>query len=114
MATSHHQPMMRAEQEWTDHGTGAWDYTTNADALKAFWTEGIQRNGSWESIVTVGMRGKGDEALSTETNVALLATVVADQRQILQTLRPRDADAGRREETARISNTACICRAAGP
>ncbi len=30
MGTSHHEPMLRAQQEWKRHGTGEWDYSTNA------------------------------------------------------------------------------------
>ena len=31
MGTSHHEPMLRAQQEWKRHGKGPWDYQTNAD-----------------------------------------------------------------------------------
>ncbi len=27
MGTSHHEPMLRAQQEWKRHGTGPWDYS---------------------------------------------------------------------------------------
>ena len=57
MGTSHHEPMLRAQQEWKRHGTGAWDYSTNSQTLDKFWTEGIERNQNYESIVTLGMRG---------------------------------------------------------
>jgi hypothetical protein len=33
MGTSHHEPMLRAQQEWKRHGKGPWDYSTNADFL---------------------------------------------------------------------------------
>ena len=29
MGTSHHEPMIRAQQEWKKHGTGPWNYATN-------------------------------------------------------------------------------------
>ncbi|HEY0945227.1 MAG TPA: glycosyl hydrolase 115 family protein [Opitutaceae bacterium] len=83
MGTSHHEPMMRAHKEWRLHGRGAWNYGTNADVLREFWTAGIQRNRPYENIVTLGMRGDGDEPMSEEANVALLQRIVADQRAIL-------------------------------
>ena len=39
MGTSHHEPMLRAQQEWKRHGQGPWDYTKNAEVLRAFWAE---------------------------------------------------------------------------
>lgn len=83
MGTSHHEPMLRAQQEWKRHGTGPWDYSKNADVLRAFWDEGIQRNKDYESIITIGMRGDGDLPMSRESNVALLEKIVADQRKII-------------------------------
>jgi hypothetical protein len=83
LGTSHHEPMMRAHVEWKRYGQGAWNYATNAEALRAFWTEGIRRVGAYENLVTLGMRGDGDEPMSREANVALLERIVADQRDIL-------------------------------
>ncbi|MFL6208559.1 MAG: glycosyl hydrolase 115 family protein [Pyrinomonadaceae bacterium] len=83
MGTSHHEPMLRAQQEWKRYGRGAWDYATNGEVLRAFWTEGIRRNRGYESIVTLGMRGDGDLPMSAEANVALLERIVSDQRHIL-------------------------------
>src|SRR5579885_1602511 len=83
MGTSHHEPMLRAQQEWKRHGKGAWDYATNGDFLRQFWTEGVERNKNYESIITLGMRGDGDLPMSEERNVALLERIVADQRKIL-------------------------------
>jgi hypothetical protein len=83
MGTTHHEPMLRAQQEWKRHGTGPWDYSKNAAVLNDFWTNGIERNKSYESIVTLGMRGDGDLPMSESANVALLEQIVAQQRKIL-------------------------------
>ncbi len=87
MGTSHHEPMLRAQQEWKRHGKGPWNYATNPDVLRAFWDEGIQRNKAYESIVTLGMRGDGDMPMDAtggiEANKALLEKIVSDQRAIL-------------------------------
>ena len=83
MGTSHHEPMLRAQQEWKRHGQGPWDYRENAEALRDFWRRGIERNKSYESVITLGMRGDGDMPMSAAEDVALLERVVADQRAIL-------------------------------
>jgi Glycosyl hydrolase family 115/Gylcosyl hydrolase family 115 C-terminal domain/Glycosyl hydrolase family 67 N-terminus len=83
MGTSHHEPMLRAQQEWKRHGTGPWDYETNSAVLQDFWTKGIERNKQYESTITIGMRGDGDKAMSPSANIELLEKIVADQRKII-------------------------------
>ena len=80
MGTSHEEPMMRAEKEWTpEHG--AWDYTTNQKAIDEFWREGMERDKNYEEVVTLGMRGHGDTPMSATANTQLLEKIVADQRE---------------------------------
>ncbi|PWT81030.1 MAG: glycosyl hydrolase, partial [Acidobacteria bacterium] len=86
MGTSHHEPMLRAQQEWKRHGKGPWDYSVNSDVLRNFWDGGIQRNKNYESIVTIGMRGDGDLPMSEKSNIELLQRIVADQRKIIAEL----------------------------
>lgn len=93
MGTSHHEPMMRAQKEWhlksIPNSGGAWDYTSNAANLRAFWKGGIARMMSkgggqrYDSLVTVGMRGDGDEPMAESTASHVLEQVVADQRAII-------------------------------
>lgn len=94
MGTSHHEPMMRAQAEWhrnKDQGVtgGAWDYTRNAENLRTFWRGGIERMAPkgrarpYDSLVTLGMRGDGDEPMTEGTATQLLETIVADQRKII-------------------------------
>jgi hypothetical protein len=83
IGTSHHEPMMRAHVDWERNGKGPWNYATNEATLCKFWTDGIHRMGRNESIVTVGMRGDGDEPMSEQANIALLERIVADQREII-------------------------------
>jgi hypothetical protein len=90
ISTTHHEPMMRAHAEWKKIGGGEWNYETNAEKLRQFWTEGIRRMGSYESIVTLAMRGDGDKAMSESTNIALLEKIVADQRKILSEVTGKD------------------------
>ncbi len=83
IGTSHHEPLMRAHDEWRRFGSGPWNYDTNNANLQDFWRKGIERMGTKESIVTVGMRGDGDEPMSEESNIALLEKIVDDQRKII-------------------------------
>ncbi|GAB3577551.1 hypothetical protein GCM10027345_15460 [Hymenobacter daeguensis] len=93
MGTSHHEPLTRAHEEWKAFGAGkAWNYQTNDTTLRRFWRGGMRRMGTRENIVTVGMRGDGDEPMSRESNTALLERIVADQRKIIaeETHKPAD------------------------
>ncbi|CAM3221376.1 glycosyl hydrolase 115 family protein [Asticcacaulis taihuensis] len=99
MGTSHHEPMTRAQEEWHRHKEGGvtggkWDYTTNADNLRTFWRGGIERMkaGNFENVVTVGMRGDGDEPMSEGTATHLLENIVADQRRIIADVTGKPAD----------------------
>lgn len=82
IGTSHHEPLMRAHDEWRRHGTGKWNYDSNEAKLKDFWRNGMKRATN-EKIVTVGMRGDGDEPMSRQTATALLERIVKDQRDII-------------------------------
>lgn len=84
MGTSHHEPMVRSQQEWKRYGKGEWNYETNEANLKAFWRKGIQNMGGKESIATIGMRGDGDMPMTEGTATALLERIVADQRRIIE------------------------------
>ncbi len=92
ISTSHHEPMMRAHVEWSKFGKGPWNYEKNDSILREFWKEGIRRNNNYESIVTIGMRGDGDEPMSEESNIALLERIVSDQRKILEEVTAKKAE----------------------
>ncbi|GGE51945.1 hypothetical protein GCM10011413_17830 [Pedobacter psychrotolerans] len=88
MGSSHHEPMMRAHKEYTRRvkEVGPWDYTKNAKNLQKFWYEGLERNKSFDNLITVGMRGDGDVAMGKgddEANMKTLHQVVADQQNII-------------------------------
>jgi hypothetical protein len=91
LGTSHHEPMMRAHDEWRRFGGGAWDYSKNAAQLREFWRTGVERVRNNEKIVTIGMRGDGDTAMSPQADVALLEKIVADQRTLLEQITGRPA-----------------------
>lgn len=107
IGTSHHEPMCRSQKEWHGHSDdpnadaqdlksrkeqgGNWDYATNKANLDKFWLGGVERNKNTEDIVTIGMRGDGDMAMSEETNVKLLESVIANQRKLISKARGKKA-----------------------
>ncbi len=84
MGTSHHEPMGRAHAEWKKYGSGKWDYNKNEAVLKDFWQKGFERQKDYETVVTIGMRGDGDEPMSEKSNIELLEKIVKDQRSIIK------------------------------
>ncbi|MDF2551010.1 MAG: glycosyhydrolase [Chryseobacterium sp.] len=99
MGTSHHEPMMRAQKEWGNHrkeyGNGEWNYHTNKDGLLKFWEDGFSRNKNYDNLVTMGMRGDGDEPMSdlgsAEANFKLLEQIMQDQRKIIEKVTKKPA-----------------------
>ncbi|KAG9079371.1 hypothetical protein FS749_008573, partial [Ceratobasidium sp. UAMH 11750] len=84
MGTSHQEPMARASpNEWNLTPKGPWNFTSNAENVTKYWTEGIERAAPYETIFTLGMRGEGDMPLEESTNVKNLETIVDAQRKIL-------------------------------
>ena len=85
MGTSHHEPMARNHQEYARHRKewGAWNYQKNKEGLQRFFREGIERMKGTEQIVTIGMRGDGDEAMSEDADTKLMQQIIADQRKII-------------------------------
>lgn len=94
MGTSHHEPMARNHQEWARnrHNYGAWNYLTNQKVIDRFFTEGIERVKDTDDLVTIGMRGDGDEAMSEEADVALLEKIIANQRRIIRKVTGKPAE----------------------
>lgn len=85
MSTSHHEPMARNHQEYARNrkGWGSWNYQKNKANLQKFFREGIERMKGTEQIVTIGMRGDGDEAMSAEADTKLMTNIINDQRKII-------------------------------
>ncbi len=85
MSTSHHEPMARNHQEYARNrkGWGPWNYQKNKENLQKFFREGIERMKGTEQIVTIGMRGDGDEAMNDEADTRLMSNIINDQRKII-------------------------------
>lgn len=90
MGTSHQEPMLRAQKEWDrrfEAKLGHWNYAKQPEVLEQFWRDGIRRNKSYESLVTIGLRGANDTEMAPggpEANRALLEKIVDVQRDILR------------------------------
>lgn len=93
MSTSHHEPMARNHQEYARNrkGWGPWNYQKNKANLQKFFREGIERMKGTEQIVTIGMRGDGDEAMSAEADTKLMTNIINDQRKIIADVTGRKA-----------------------
>ena len=94
IGTSHHEPMARNHQEYARHRSdwGAWNYQTNKDNLDRFFREGIERMKGTDDIVTIGMRGDGDEAMSADADTKLLEQIIDNQRRIIKEVTGKPAD----------------------
>ncbi|MGW4697331.1 glycosyl hydrolase 115 family protein [Kitasatospora cineracea] len=113
MGTSHEAPMMRGIEEWNRHatpavrdaagnvttpghdpygGTGEWSFRRNAEAVKAYWRDGVRRMAEQgiEGVVTLGMRGNGDVSLPDGDGIELMSEIIAAQREILAEVTGRD------------------------
>ncbi|MCQ2576048.1 MAG: glycosyl hydrolase 115 family protein, partial [Treponema sp.] len=69
MGASHHEPCCRAGEEYRylrgkDSIYGdAWNFRSNEAGITKFWEDGLKRNGKFENVITVGMRGEADTAI---------------------------------------------------
>ena len=91
ITTSHCEPLLinnAAESEWDSKIDGDWDYRTNKDRIWKKFDDRIAEAGMYENLYTVAMRGIHDAGLvgnySADERVAILADVIADQREILK------------------------------
>ena len=94
MGTSHHEPMARNHQEYARKRNewGAWNYQTNQAKLDQFFREGIERMKGTEDIVTIGMRGDGDEAMSDKADTKLMERIINNQRKIIKEVTGKPAE----------------------
>ena len=94
MGTSHHEPMARNHQEYARNrqAWGAWNYQTNQTKLDQFFCEGIERMKGTEDVVTIGMRGDGDEAMSDKADTKLMERIINNQRKIIKDVTGKPAE----------------------
>ena len=95
MGYSHHEPCLRASEEWDKvRGEGTrygneWNFYTNEQGLLRYWEDSLKRSGKYENIITIGMRGERDSSMlgdhsTVEENVNLLKDIIRKQRQLIR------------------------------
>lgn len=94
MGYSHHEPCLRASEEWdkvrgpeTKYGN-EWNFYTNEQGLLNYWEEALKRSGKYENLITIGMRGERDTSMlgeqsTVEENVNLLKDIIRKQRALI-------------------------------
>ncbi|MCQ2493731.1 MAG: glycosyl hydrolase 115 family protein [Lachnospiraceae bacterium] len=95
MSNSHHEPCLRHSEEWdmvkgddTPYGS-AWNFDRNRAGLTNYWREGLKRNGKFENIITMGMRGERDSELfgaeaTLKDNIDYIKDVMTTQNDLIR------------------------------
>jgi hypothetical protein len=94
MGASHHEPCCRNGEEYRYvRGPGsiygdAWNFWKNREGITKFWEDGLKRNGKFENVITVGMRGEADTAIMQNAtladNINLLRDVIKTQNRLIR------------------------------
>ncbi|HTG55045.1 MAG TPA: glycosyl hydrolase 115 family protein, partial [Niabella sp.] len=89
VGTSHCEPLMRnSVNEWDIAGKGDYNYTTNREAMLAYWTERLKELKGSDNIYTIGLRGKHDGMMqgvkTLKEHKAVLSQVIKDERELLK------------------------------
>jgi hypothetical protein len=95
MGQSHHEPCLRASEEWdivrgenSQYGND-WNYYINKDGLLKYWQDGLARSGKYEKIITIGMRGERDSSMlgdnaTLKDNIDLLKDIITNQHRLIK------------------------------
>lgn len=95
MGYSHHEPCLRASEEWdkvrgpeTKYGN-EWNFYTNEEGLLNYWEDALIRSGKYDNMITIGMRGERDTSMLGENatvaeNIALLKRIITKQRELIR------------------------------
>ena len=95
MGLSHHEPCLRASEEWdkvrgpeSEYGN-EWNYYTNKKGLLKYWEDALIRSGKYEKIITIGMRGERDSSMLGDNaplkdKINLLKDIIKNQRELIK------------------------------
>lgn len=94
MGYSHHEPCLRASEEWDKvRGEGTrygneWNFYTNEEGLLHYWEDSLKRSGGYENIITIGMRGERDSSMlgpdaTVSENINLLKDIITKQKELI-------------------------------
>lgn len=89
IGTSHCEPLLRNNVgEWDVKERGAYNYISNTQAVKDYWTERLVEMKGHPGLYTIGMRGIHDGSMegvkTMEEKTAALQQVINDQRELLR------------------------------
>ncbi len=103
IAYSHHEPCLRASEEWdkvrgedSPYGN-EWNYYTNSEGLSQYWADALKRSGKYQHLITIGMRGERDSSMlgpdaTLKDNIDLLKDIITKQRQLIREYVNEDVD----------------------
>ena len=94
MGYSHHEPCLRASEEWDKvRGVGTkygneWNFVTNEQGLLNYWEDALIRSGKFDNLITIGMRGERDTSMlgedsTMQENVELLKDIICKQKALI-------------------------------
>ena len=94
MGYSHHEPCLRASEEWDQvRGVGTrygneWNFAKNREGLLHYWEDALIRSGAYDNVITVGMRGERDTSMlgedsSMAENIELLKQILTEQKRLI-------------------------------
>lgn len=88
IGSSHCEPLMRNNVgEWKEDERGPYNYITNSESVKKYWSESLKEAGGYENMYTIGMRGVHDGHMdgvgTMDEKVSALQRVLDDQRELL-------------------------------
>ena len=97
IGTSHCEPLLRNNvAEWDHAKRGDYNYITNRDQVKQYWTERLQQVKGSEELFTIGMRGIHDGSMegvkTKEEKLDGLQQVIDDQRELLRKYYNKDVE----------------------
>jgi len=95
IGTSHCEPLLRNNvDEWSVEERGRYNYITNSQAVKDYWTERLMETRGLDALYTIGMRGIHDGSMegvkTLEEKTVALQRVIDDQRELLRRYIDRD------------------------
>ncbi len=95
IGNSHHEPCLRASEEWdilkggnSGYGT-EWSFLQNREGLLRYWEASLQARSHLDRMITIGMRGERDsKVLGTDAtladNINMLKDVISNQRRLIR------------------------------
>ncbi len=95
IGTSHCEPLLRNNvEEWSVAERGPYNYITNSQSVKDYWTERLIEMKGRDALYTIGMRGIHDGSMegvkTMEEKTVALQKVIDDQRELLRKYSDKD------------------------